>query len=150
MGQSQCLPDLRAPRHQDRARTQARRLGAVCVCASIKRVSDSTASTLTPSQSLPWRATRISQENLQKEIENETGIRFGVVEKHQFAAISVADPDGKRNPLGFDDSKEIWEFLKAEGYIDRKGRDTGFAPHSAQGGYLCRSRKFRQATGRDH
>ena len=61
-------------------------------------------------------------ENLQKEIEKETGIRFGVVETHQFAAISVANPDGKRTPLGFDASKEIWEFLKAEGYIDRKGR----------------------------
>ena len=61
-------------------------------------------------------------ENLQQEIEKETGIRFGVVETHQFAAISVANPDGKKNPLGFDASKEIWEYLKAEGYIDRKGQ----------------------------
>ena len=30
-------------------------------------------------------------ENLQKEIEEDTGIRFGIVEKHQFAAIPVTD-----------------------------------------------------------
>ena len=28
-------------------------------------------------------------ENLQKEIEADTGIRFGIVEQHQFAAIAV-------------------------------------------------------------
>ena len=28
-------------------------------------------------------------ENLQKEIEADTGIRFGIVETHQFAAIAV-------------------------------------------------------------
>ena len=61
-------------------------------------------------------------ENLQKEIEKETGIRFGIVETHQFAAISVANSDGKRTPLGFDASKEIWAYMKEEGYIDRKGR----------------------------
>ena len=33
-------------------------------------------------------------ENLQKEIETDTGIRFGVVEKHQFAAIPVVDDQG--------------------------------------------------------
>ena len=61
-------------------------------------------------------------ENLQQEIERETGIRFGVVEAHQFAAISVVNDDGQMKALGFEASKEIWEYLKAEGYIDRKGR----------------------------
>jgi type III restriction enzyme len=36
--------------------------------------------------------------NLQKEIEHDTGIHFGVVEKHQFAAIPVTSPDGTRSP----------------------------------------------------
>ena len=30
-------------------------------------------------------------ENLQKEIEKDTGIKFGIVEKHQFAAIPVSE-----------------------------------------------------------
>ena len=61
-------------------------------------------------------------ENLQQEIEKDTGIRFGVVEEHQFAAIPVAGEDGQTTALGFEASTAIWEHLKAEGYIDRKGR----------------------------
>jgi len=60
-------------------------------------------------------------ENLQKEIEQDTGIRFGVVEPHQFASISVALPDGSSAPLGFEQSKELWEFLKSAGHLDAKG-----------------------------
>ena len=33
-------------------------------------------------------------ENLQKEIEQDTGIRFGTVDPHQFAGLTVAAPDG--------------------------------------------------------
>jgi type III restriction enzyme len=36
-------------------------------------------------------------ENLQKEIEQDTGIRFGIVEEHQFAGIALTDAThGKR------------------------------------------------------
>ena len=61
-------------------------------------------------------------ENLQQEIEKDTGIRFGVVEAHQFAAIPVAREDGQMTALGFEKSKVLWEYLRAEGYIDTKGR----------------------------
>ena len=61
-------------------------------------------------------------ENLQKEIEQDTGIRFGVVEQHQFAAIPVVSDDGQTMALGFDASKVLWYHLRAEGYIDAKGR----------------------------
>ena len=61
-------------------------------------------------------------ENLQQEIEQETGIRFGVVEAHQFAAIPVAGDDGRMTALGFEASKDIWEHLRAKGYIDARGR----------------------------
>ena len=61
-------------------------------------------------------------ENLQKEIEEDTGIRFGVVEQHQFAAIPVVGDDGQTMALGFDASKVLWHHLQAEGYIDDKGR----------------------------
>ena len=44
-------------------------------------------------------------DNLQKEIEADTGIRFGVVEQHQFAAIAVTGPDGQPAPMGVDQSK---------------------------------------------
>ena len=61
-------------------------------------------------------------ENLQQEIEDDTGIRFGVVEAHQFATISVAGTDGQTKALGSEASKNLWEHLKAEGYIDAAGR----------------------------
>lgn len=61
-------------------------------------------------------------ENLQKEIEADTGIRFGIVGEHQFAAIAVTDATGKTESLGFEKSKDIWNYLRTAGYIDIKGR----------------------------
>lgn len=60
--------------------------------------------------------------NLQKEIEADTGIRFGIVEKHQFAAIAVADANGEAKPLGVQKSEAIWTYLKEAGMLDAKGK----------------------------
>ena len=61
-------------------------------------------------------------ENLQQEIEKDTGIRFGIVTSHQFASIPVDDDDGKITALGIDASEELWEHLKEARYIDAAGR----------------------------
>jgi type III restriction enzyme len=61
-------------------------------------------------------------ERLQKEIEADTGIRFGIVEAHQFAAITVTDSEGKTTPLGLDQSKALWQHLNAQGHIDARGK----------------------------
>ena len=61
-------------------------------------------------------------ENLQREIETETGIRFGIVEKHQFAAIPLVDENGQKTALGREKSEDLWEHLKTKGYIDAKGQ----------------------------
>jgi type III restriction enzyme len=61
-------------------------------------------------------------ENLQREIEQDTGIRFGIVEQHQFAAIPVLGADGKTTPMGIEQSKLIWEYLRKAGYVDAKGK----------------------------
>jgi type III restriction enzyme len=61
-------------------------------------------------------------ENLQKEIERDTGIKFGIVEKHQFATIPVAKADGSTGLLGFDESAAIFEHLKTQGFVDAKGK----------------------------
>ncbi|MBM5810910.1 MAG: restriction endonuclease subunit R [Gammaproteobacteria bacterium] len=61
-------------------------------------------------------------ENLQKEIEQETGIRFGIVETHQFAAVTVTAADGSTAPLGVEQSKALWDHLKEQGYIDARGK----------------------------
>lgn len=61
-------------------------------------------------------------ENLQKEIEADTGIRFGVVEMHQFAGIPAVGPEGQAVPLGMEGSTALWEHLKAAGHIDARGK----------------------------
>ena len=61
-------------------------------------------------------------EKLQKEIEEETGIRFGIVEEHQFAGVSVTDDKGVASPLGFEESQTLWQHFKTEGYVDAKGK----------------------------
>ncbi len=60
--------------------------------------------------------------NLQNEIERDTGIRFGIVEAHQFAAIPIADSSGTTVSLGVEQSKVLWEQLKAQGHIDHNGK----------------------------
>ncbi|WP_198119055.1 type III restriction-modification system endonuclease [Massilia rhizosphaerae] len=61
-------------------------------------------------------------ENLQKEIEADTGIRFGIVEPHQFAGIPVTSADGQVAALGIEQSEQLWEHLRVTGYIDAKGK----------------------------
>jgi len=61
-------------------------------------------------------------ENLQKEIEEETGIRFGIIETHQFAAVAVSAADGSTAPMGVEQSKALWNHLKEQGYIDARGK----------------------------
>ncbi|WP_029462240.1 type III restriction-modification system endonuclease [Serpentinimonas barnesii] len=61
-------------------------------------------------------------ENLQKEIEADTGIHFGVLEPHQFAAIAIKADDGTLTPLGVDQSRALWEHLMAVGHVDAKGK----------------------------
>ncbi|HID3655349.1 TPA: type III restriction-modification system endonuclease [Serratia marcescens] len=61
-------------------------------------------------------------EQLQKEIENEEGIKFGVVEKHLFANIVVPVDDHNHEYLGTEASKQLWEHFQSEGHIDSKGK----------------------------
>jgi type III restriction enzyme len=61
-------------------------------------------------------------ENLQREIEADTGIRFGIVEKHQFASIPVTDETGQTTALGVEKSEAIWTHLKEAGHVDVRGK----------------------------
>lgn len=61
-------------------------------------------------------------DKLQKEIEEESGIRFGIVETHQFAGIQIAGADGKSVSLGMEQSEKIWAELRDKGYLDHKGK----------------------------
>lgn len=60
---------------------------------------------------------------LQKEIEEEEGIKFGIVEKHTFANI-IIQKNGEQKYLEQSASEEIWSYLEEKGYIDEKGKVT--------------------------
>jgi type III restriction enzyme len=60
--------------------------------------------------------------NLQKEIETDTGIQFGVIMQHSFSSITV-DMDGSEPVfLGQEQSEKIFHHLHGAGYIDNKGK----------------------------
>ncbi len=61
-------------------------------------------------------------QNLQRELEEETGIRFGLVEDHQFAALSVVRPEAALEVLGIERSRELWKCFAAQGYFDAEGK----------------------------
>lgn len=60
-------------------------------------------------------------EALQKEYEQDEGIRFGIIEKHTFANIPVKQADGTSKYLGEDASEVIYNHFKDNGYIDKSG-----------------------------
>ena len=63
-------------------------------------------------------------ENLQREIEEETGIRFGVVEEHHFALLQADEDADESARLGVDRSAELWHYLVTKGYLDPDGKIT--------------------------
>jgi len=63
-------------------------------------------------------------ENLQREIEEEEGIKFGVVEPHSFANMTVSVQGGKTEYFGVERSEKTVEALKASGYVTATGHVT--------------------------
>jgi type III restriction enzyme len=61
-------------------------------------------------------------DNLQREIESETGIRFGIVESHHFAGLLTTGADGQPAPLGLEQAKVLWNSLKTAGYVNAQGK----------------------------
>lgn len=86
-------------------------------------------------------------ENLQKEIEDDTGIRFGIVEAHQFANVVIEGADGQATPLGFEESKTLWEHLKAAGLIDARGKVQDALKKALKDGTLAVPEKFSAQKG---
>jgi type III restriction enzyme len=59
---------------------------------------------------------------LQKEIEQEEGIRFGYLEDHSFANVVVGLEGDNPEYLGHQKSEELWNFFLMKGYINDKGK----------------------------
>lgn len=61
-------------------------------------------------------------EQLQKEIEEDEGIRFGVVEKHLLASVVIETEDHQQAYLGAEASETLWGHLFDAQYIDKNGK----------------------------
>ena len=63
---------------------------------------------------------------LQTEIERDTNIKFGIVEKHSFANVKRADNKnfGENIYMGYDKSENLFKYLVKEEYITDKGSIT--------------------------
>ena len=85
-------------------------------------------------------------EQLQKEIEQEEGIKFGVVEEHLFANIVVPIDDYNNEYLGVDASKKLWDHLKTSGYIDNKGKVQDSLKTALKSGELKLPEEFKAYT----
>ncbi|MEK4883364.1 DEAD/DEAH box helicase family protein [Bacillus sp. FSL W8-0223] len=63
--------------------------------------------------------------NLQKEMEEETGVTFGKFEKHVFSKLVYIDENTEEPvQMGYDLSTKLYEELKQKNYIDDHGKAT--------------------------
>ena len=60
-------------------------------------------------------------ENLQHEIEQEEDIKFGLVEEHSFANITIVNAAGEQEYFGLEKSKLVYNYLKEQHYISNTG-----------------------------
>lgn len=61
-------------------------------------------------------------ESLQKEMEAETGIKFGYIEPQIFTDIIETTESGDKQPIWYRKSEAIYKYLEQEGYIKASGK----------------------------
>lgn len=60
--------------------------------------------------------------SLQKELQEDTGVKFGVIEKHSFANAKKYDVEKQKDEyLGYDMSEDVFKILVEREYIDENG-----------------------------
>lgn len=64
-------------------------------------------------------------ESLQREMEEETGVKFGFIEEQSFAALTVVDEEtGEEQEIGYELSADIFASLVKENYVSKTGELT--------------------------
>ena len=92
----------------------------ICVNQQGERVRDQDVNTLTV---VARESYEDFAKNLQREIEADMGISFGIIEQQAFVHVAgFVDDSGERKGLGLERSKEIWTYLALNNYIDGKGK----------------------------
>jgi type III restriction enzyme len=91
----------------------------LCVNQEGERIKDNQINTLTVMANESYED---FAKTLQNEIEEDEGIKFGIIQKHTFANIAFMNDKGEKESLGIDSSTEIFNYFKNKGYIDDKGK----------------------------
>ncbi len=85
------------------------------------------------------KITEAYAERLQSEIESETGIRFGIIEKDAFAHLIFSDSS---QGVGITGSHDIWSELQTEGYLEKSGKITKTLKETLLDGTFAVSERF--------
>ncbi|MCT7596139.1 restriction endonuclease [Aliarcobacter butzleri] len=82
---------------------------------------------------------------LQREIEKEEGIKFGVIEKHEFSNITIKNENGEIIYLGAKESEKLYDYLHQKEYIDSKGKVQDSLKNELRDGSFSVPLEFEQA-----
>lgn len=91
----------------------------LCVDQSGNRIHDSYVNQLTVMANESFEEFAAG---LQREYEENSGIRFGIIEQHTFAKTTIRDENGEVGYLGEEGSKRIYQSFLETGYINDKGK----------------------------
>ncbi len=81
-------------------------------------------------------------DGLQKQIENDLGIRFGAIDGESFAHLTYETPEGDFAPLGVAASKALFAHLTANGLVDARGKIQDRLRASLKAGTLVLPEQF--------
>lgn len=86
-------------------------------------------------------------ETLQREIEDDTGMKFGVLQLDLFAGM-VYEDDGVEKKLSYDDAQELLTHFEKKGYITSAGKIKDTMKNAVKTGTLDLPKKFEAARKR--
>ena len=87
-------------------------------------------------------------DKLQKEIEEETGIKFGILDIDMFVNISYTDEKGDEQTTSATDARELLDFFRTKNYIDTKGKMKYTLKNDLKNGTIDLPKKFERAKDR--
>ncbi|MCM1166545.1 MAG: DEAD/DEAH box helicase family protein [Lachnospiraceae bacterium] len=86
--------------------------------------------------------------SLQKEIETEAGVKFGVLSSELFAGAVCEHTDAESGEITDEDARELMEHLEKKGYISGNGRIRDALKNALKNGTLELPRKYEAARRR--
>lgn len=86
-------------------------------------------------------------ETLQREIEDDTGVKFGVLQLDLFAGM-VYEDDGVEKKLSYDDAQELLTHFEKKGYITSAGKIKDTMKSAVKAGTLDLPKKYEAARKR--